>query len=251
MKKPYRLVLLTFIFGIVLSMWLTLEKKANSEPLPTISSGPVSILKPNDSPLNLETEPFMIDVPLENQFDEPALENGCEITGLSMLLQYHGFDTNKNELADLLDYVPVYTEEGFRGDPHEGFVGDIVSGDNAMGVAMEPIAKVAQEVVGDRFEIVASSSTPFAEIESLVRAGSPVWVLTTVDFRIPTEADFKDWETVSGTIQVTPLCHAGVIVGVDATNVFINDPFGEQKAIPKSRFITVYKAMGQQSLYLK
>ena len=51
----------------------------------------------------------LLDVPLEDQYGgEVAMENGCEITALSMLLNYYGYGTDKNELADLLDFVPLY-----------------------------------------------------------------------------------------------------------------------------------------------
>lgn len=60
---------------------------------------------------------IVLDVPLESQFDDVALENGCEVTALSMLLQYYGYDTDKNELADELDYQPLYTESGNHGIP--------------------------------------------------------------------------------------------------------------------------------------
>ena len=30
----------------------------------------------------------LLDVPLESQFDSPSLENGCEVTSLSMLLSF-------------------------------------------------------------------------------------------------------------------------------------------------------------------
>ena len=58
----------------------------------------------------------MLDVPLENQFDAPALENGCEVTSLSMLLAYYGYTTTKNQLADQLTYVPVFNADGTHGD---------------------------------------------------------------------------------------------------------------------------------------
>lgn len=40
-----------------------------------------------------------MDVPLENQFDEPSLQNGCEITALSMLLQYYGYEEDNTIIA--------------------------------------------------------------------------------------------------------------------------------------------------------
>lgn len=62
----------------------------------------------------------LLDVPLEDQYGgEVAMENGCEITALSMLLNYYGYGTDKNELVDLLDFVPLYedAEKGFTGIP--------------------------------------------------------------------------------------------------------------------------------------
>ncbi|MFQ7237484.1 MAG: C39 family peptidase, partial [Enterococcus hulanensis] len=130
------------------------------------------------------TETQLIDVPIENQnTGSVPLENGCEITALSMLLNYYDYDTNKNDLAELLNYVPVYENEaeGIRGNPHDGFVGNIYEGYDAMGVAVEPIAEVAEEVVQEGQKVVASSDTSFSELADLVQAGTPVWVITTVN----------------------------------------------------------------------
>lgn len=35
-----------------------------------------------------EKAEVLLDVPLESQFDSPSLENGCEVTSLSMLLSF-------------------------------------------------------------------------------------------------------------------------------------------------------------------
>lgn len=76
-----------------------------------------------------EKAEVLLDVPLESQFDSPSLENGCEVTSLSMLLSFYGYETTKNQLAEQLDYVPVFNADGTHGDPNEGFVGDISGGD--------------------------------------------------------------------------------------------------------------------------
>ncbi|MFM2488745.1 C39 family peptidase [Enterococcus avium] len=57
----------------------------------------------------------LLDVPLEDQYGgEIMMENGCEITALSMLLNYYGYETDKNELVDLLDFVPLYEMQKMR-----------------------------------------------------------------------------------------------------------------------------------------
>ena len=102
------------------------------------------------------SESELLAVPLESQYEGIALGNGCEVTALSMLLQYYGYQTNKNQLAALLDYVPVYVTEQLHGNPHDGFVGNIYGGLDAMGVAVEPIAAVAEEIVGQDYQVMSS-----------------------------------------------------------------------------------------------
>ncbi len=59
-----------------------------------------------------------LDVPLENQM--PDLPNGCEVTSLSMLMNYYGIKVNKNELAENIQHVDFFTDGGkYRGNPNQ------------------------------------------------------------------------------------------------------------------------------------
>lgn len=201
-----------------------------------------------------EKNKIVLDVPLESQFDGVALENGCEVTALSMLLQYYGYNTDKNELADELDYQPLYTESGNHGNPHLGFVGDITGGDEAMGVAVEPIAKLAKEYVNDDYRVVAGNKKSFNKIMAVVASGKPVWIVATVDFQVPKDEDWLLWETDQGSMYVTPLIHSAVITGFDRKKevVYVNDPYGYQnREIDWSDMQKVYQESDQQSLYLE
>ncbi|SET58269.1 Uncharacterized protein YvpB [Enterococcus malodoratus] len=196
----------------------------------------------------------ILDVPLEDQFEDDALENGCEVTALSMLLRYYGYDTNKNELADELEYQPLYTESGNHGDPQLGFVGDITGGDEAMGVGVEPIAKLAEEYVGEDYRVVASKKTTFEKIMDVVASGKPVWIVATVDFQVPKDEDYLLWETDQGSTYVTPLIHSAVITGFDRANniAYVNDPYGYQnREVDWSDLKEIYQESDQQSLYLE
>lgn len=194
----------------------------------------------------------MLNVPLENQNDSPRLENGCEITALSMLLRYHGYQTNKNQLANLLDYVPFSVNEHFYGDPHDGFVGDIKTGINAMGVAIEPLAKVAQQVVSQGENVKAGHDVPFSTLREQIKKQVPVLVLITVDFKKPKTSDFLDWPTENGNMRVCRLCHAAVVVGIDKHYVYVNDPYGQKnRRVSIKRFKNSYRVMSRQALYLE
>ncbi|MGM0124078.1 hypothetical protein IGI37_001452 [Enterococcus sp. AZ194] len=217
-----------------------------------ISIGTAALFSANLFQTSNAAQIEVIDVPLENQNDEPSLGNGCEITALSMLLRYYGYDTNKNQLAELLEYVPVTISNELHGNPHDGFVGDITGGLNAMGVAVEPIAKVAETIVTSKYHVITKKELPFSSVEKLIHQGTPVWVETTVDFQVPQASDFRYWNTLSGTVKVTPLCHAAVITGVDANFVYVNDPYGHKnRAVDKTEFIEIYNELGKQSLYLQ
>ncbi|MGM0226515.1 hypothetical protein IGI39_003482 [Enterococcus sp. AZ135] len=224
-----------------------------------LASGGFYFAKGKDEITELIEQPqqkdkIVMDVPLESQFDGDALENGCEVTALSMLLQYYGYDTNKNELADELDYQPLYTESGNHGNPHLGFVGDITGGDEAMGVAVEPIAKLANEYVGDDYRVIANEKTSFNKIMNIVASGKPVWIIATVDFQVPKDSDWLLWETDQGSMYVTPLIHSAVITGFDREKkvVYVNDPYGyKNREIDWSDLKEIYHESDQQSLYLE
>ncbi|PQF21718.1 C39 family peptidase [Enterococcus mundtii] len=202
--------------------------------------------------IKAEEKQVLLDVPLENQFDEPALENGCEVTALSMLLRFYGYETTKNQLAEQLNYVPVFNADGTHGDPNEGFVGEIWGGDWAMGVYVPPIATLAQEIVQTDYHTEPQTDANLTDIKTALKEEKPVWASVTIDFQVPTENDFMTWTTTNGEVQVTPLVHACVVTGFDEQSIYVNDPYGiKNRAVPIADFEQVFTAMGGQMLTLE
>ncbi|WP_161903027.1 C39 family peptidase [Candidatus Enterococcus willemsii] len=191
------------------------------------------------------------DVPLEEQMAEPALENGSGVTALSMLLNYYRIGTSKNELAAKLPVVPYEAEDGIHGDPTKAFVGNIESG-KALGVYADPLAVVAQEIVGDSYQVVSSSQTPFEEVLEQVQKNRPVWIATSENLQIPKNKDYQTWETETSILTVPKKIHAVVIVGMDQYRVYVNDPLGEkEKELKIGELKEIYERTGSQSLYLR
>ncbi|KAF1297610.1 hypothetical protein BAU15_07420 [Enterococcus sp. JM4C] len=210
----------------------------------------VPVLVPSPQPKLASQK--ILDVPLESQFTEVALENGCEVTALSMLLRYFDYSVDKNSLADQLSYVPVMVDSVYHGNPHDGFVGNITGGLAAMGVAVEPIATLAKKIVGTEKEVISGSDINFSEIEKELKTGNPVWVITTLDFQIPTANDWLTWQTRSGTIDVCRLCHAVIVTGITDKYVYVNDPYGyKNRKVAIKKFRKAYEVMGKQMLYLR
>lgn len=212
-------------------------------------------ITPRDEPLEKEgsrkfIKTIRFDVPFENQLDKPALENGGGITALSMLLNYYRVGTSKNELAKKLPIEP-YEKDGLHGDPTKGFVGNLEKGE-ALGVLAEPIAKVAQEIVGENYQVVMSDQMPFEELLEQVQKNRPVWITASKDLKVPRNGDYQQWPTEAGMMNMPKYIHAVVIVGMDQYRVYVNDPLGEEeKELKIGEMKDIYEKMGSQSIYLK
>lgn len=240
---------LALILLVICSLFLFPESTAKQQVIAN-STSLTEQVSTNESSKQYSYSSILLDVPLENQFAGEKLENGCEVTALSMLLRYYGYNTNKNELANRLHYVPFQVDTQHYGNPHEGFVGDITSGKQAMGVFVEPIAQLAQSYVHSDVKVHSETLT-FAQVIQLLQHDTPVWSLATVDLVEPTEKDFIDWSTTSGTIKVTPLIHAVVLTGMDQEYIYVNDPYGiKNRPVKIDTMEKIFKKLGQQSLYL-
>lgn len=240
-KQLKPMLLMIFMISIIIPFLFTRGQEKGGEESPTETSA-----------ADEKDEMVMLNVPLENQFYGIALDNGCEVTALSMLLNYYGYQTTKNELANQLDYVPLFVDESHRGNPKDGFVGNIYEGDLAMGVAVEPIAKVAKEVVQKDYKVVSGRELSFDEVMSVVQKETPVWIIATLELQVPKDSDFFSWNTTSGKIYVTSLIHSVVITGVDGDTVYVNDPYGyKNRKVSRDDLEEIYEKMGQQSLYLQ
>ncbi|MFF2448390.1 C39 family peptidase [Neobacillus sp. NPDC058068] len=190
---------------------------------------------------------ILLDVPLLNQMDKPKLYNGCEVTSLAMILNYHGIKVTKNELAEKIKTVPLTYSNGKKGNPNAGFVGDMANGPG-LGVYNGPVFELAQKYVGDR--AVNLTNQPFSDLLTEVGQGLPVWVITTSNFT-PVSV-FQTWDTPQGKIDITFSEHSVAITGYDENYIYINDPYGEKnKKINKDSFIKAWEKMGKQAIVIK
>lgn len=199
---------------------------------------------------NIATQSVQLDVPFIHQLEETPLINGCEVTSLAMLLNYYGVDVSKNTLAEQIATVPVEYEDGFKGDPNEGFVGDMSDDLWAMGVFVSPIAELANQYVPTGYAVVASEETNLDDLLEQVTAGQPVWTLVTVDFIPPQNDDYKLWSTRNGDLYLTANIHAAVITGFNDTYIYVNDPLeNKNRSVSRKQFEKTFNEMGKQSLY--
>jgi uncharacterized protein YvpB len=186
------------------------------------------------------------DVPLINQMDDPRLYNGCEVTSMAMIFNYHGMDVTKNELADKIKRVPLTYRNNLKGNPHDGFVGDMKNGPG-LSVYHEPMQELAAQYVGTR--AVDISGSPVRELYRYIAEGLPVWIITTSNLA-PVD-NFEKWKTPSGEIDVSFNVHSVTVTGYDKDAVYVNNPYGQKnQKVDKKDFEAAWKQMGSQAIVI-
>ena len=217
------------------------EKKKKEEKPTT------SMASPKEKTEKAAPAKLPLDVPLINQMDSPRLYNGCEIASLTMVMQFHGINVTKNELAKAVTRVPLNYSDGKHGNPNVGFVGNMEDGPG-LGIYHEPIMELAKKYVGDRAKDLTGEA--FESIQQELDKGLPVWVITTANF-IPV-SDFKKWETPQGTIEVTYSEHSVALTGYDEESIYLNDPYGvKNRKVNKEQFIQSWVQMGKQAVVIE
>ncbi|PFB54238.1 hypothetical protein CN404_10760 [Bacillus thuringiensis] len=178
---------------------------------------------------NNDEKVILSNVPLIQQL--PELDRGCEVTSLAMMLQY----------------------AGVRGNPNEGFVGNIYTfSESGYGVYHGPLFQLAEKYLPNK--AVDLTGKNIEEIYKRVKAGQPVVMITNATFA-PLDADeFTTWETNSGDVSITYNEHCVVLIGYDKEFVYIRDPLNESLdvKIPRESFEKAWMQMGSQAIsYVK
>ncbi|MFD2443335.1 C39 family peptidase [Bacillus sp. CGMCC 1.16607] len=205
-----------------------------------------------DKPVEVISQTKLIDVPLIKQ--NPELRYGCEVTSLTMVLNYAGVKVNKMELYRKVkkDGDPIIRSQKGDilrwGDPHEGFVGDMTGRNGKAGYAVfdQPIVQLMNEYIPDR--VVNLTNQPFDKVLAHVSKGYPVVIWTTGDYRLPDR--WESWKHGNHTIK-TPLdLHVVVLVGYDSQFVYLNDPLSGRKNVKvnKQQFIQSWKALKSRAV---
>ena len=189
-----------------------------------------------------------LNVPLENQM--PDLPNGCEVTSLSMLMNYYGIKVSKNELAETIQHVDSFTDGvKYRGNPHQGFVGHMTIANAGWCVYNEPLYNVARKYTSHIENITGSD---FLSLLKLVSNGHPVMIITTTTFNKVN--NMQTWDTNTGKVNVTPSSHACVITGYSKPKkvVYVNNPYGyKNQPVNWKNLQASYNQQGRQALYIR
>lgn len=199
---------------------------------------------------NAYIERKILNVPHIKQ--NPELKYGCEVTSLTMVLQYAGVKVDKMQLAKELpkENNKIIKDKSGNivkwGDPDKGFVGDITGRKTGYAVFDKPIEELMRDYLGER--TVNLTGRPFDELLEQIKNDRPVIVWSTTDYRVPRR--FETWENGDKLIRLPLTLHAVVLVGYDENHVYINDPLVKRKSIKinKQRFIATWRALNKRAI---
>lgn len=186
----------------------------------------------------------------------PELKRGCEVTSLSMLLNYKGYKTTKLNLAREIkkDTTPYKEMNGkiYYGNPNNGFVGNIYdTSEKGLGVYHRPIFALSSTYAGN--DTLDLTGCGFDDLYYFINKNCPVWVIINSKYDELPDNMFQNWITPDGEIRITYNEHSVLVVGYDDMYVYINDPLaslGYTKK-EKAKFIKAWEQMGRQAVTIK
>lgn len=202
------------------------------------------------------TEYVIEDFPLVLQM--PELPTGCEITALTMTLNYYGYDVDKVTMA--AEYLPTaedityYGNDGllYGNDLNEYFIGNpfsesgVVCGTGAIVTAADSYLEDA----GSGLVAVDLTGVEPEELYELVSEDTPVVVWVTIEMANRDET--QGWYTDDGEyVEWSNNDHGAVLIGYSPDTVTIADPISGIVEYDRAQFERVYAARGSHGVILK
>lgn len=188
---------------------------------------------------------------MEHISQYPDLPSGDEITSLAMVLNYLGYEADKNELCDLyLDKGPV----GFTSF-YEANVGNPRNAYNSYGCLAPVIVKASNrfiEVNGGKCSAYDLTSYSIDALLYEVASGNPVIVWACEDFDI-TPSISRIWVVDGQNLYLKSNMATMVLVGYDLINntVTLSNPAGSVFEIDLSLFEKRFSEMGSFAVVVK
>jgi len=180
----------------------------------------------------------------------PELPTGCEVTSLTTLLNYLGYDVTKIELTN--KYLPCTSNGGVTFD--EYFVGSPYD-ENSFGCYAPVIARTAEayfDAVNETDRTIKNvTGAEFEDMLIHVAKGNPVVIWATIDLHEPVKKYY--WDTPDGTpVYFYGYEHCMVLTGYDLNKnlVYVSDPQKGNVSYDLERFKLRYEQLGSQGVII-
>lgn len=176
----------------------------------------------------------------------PELPTGCEITALTIVLNYLGYDVDKLTLAD------NFLDKGRVGEtsPYKAFVGN-PRDEDACGAFAPVIVNSAKRYLyseNSDMNVYNVTGADYSELVDYVDNGHPVLVWETMWMAKPHIA--AEWNVDGETIVWKSHEHAMVLIGYTADTYIMADPLRGIYEYDKEVVEERYKDMGRQAIVI-
>ena len=188
----------------------------------------------------------------------PELPTGCEITAMTMVLNYYGYNVDKVTMA--MDYMPKVQAEFYRSedgrlmgpDLENFFVGDpteetgYICGTGAIVTA----ANRYLADVGSDLTAAAMKNVQPEKLYDLIDQGTPVVIWCTINMEDRAETD--GWYREDGTyMEWSTNDHGAVLIGYDEDTVIVADPIYSRITVSRDQFEKIFAERGGQCVILQ
>ncbi len=188
----------------------------------------------------------------------PELPTGCEITAMTMVLNYYGYNVDKVTMA--MDYMPKVQAEFYRSedgrlmgpDLENFFVGDpteetgYICGTGAIVIA----ANRYLADVGSDLTAAAMKNVQPEKLYDLIDQGTPVVIWCTINMEDRAETD--GWYREDGTyMEWSTNDHGAVLIGYDEDTVIVADPIYSRITVSRDQFEKIFAERGGQCVILQ
>lgn len=179
----------------------------------------------------------------------PTLPTGCEITALTTVLNYYGYNVSKETMSDkYLEKGPAWNtdfREKFAGEPRSEY---------SYGCYAPVIVKAANKYLTEKGSKLRAKELKGVEFDALfeyTERGIPVLVWTTIDLWQGYYT--ATWTCTNGkTVTWYANEHCMVLLGHDATKVYVADPtHGDIRSYNRELFKTRYKELFSQAVVIQ
>lgn len=178
----------------------------------------------------------------------PELPTGCEMTSLTMVLNFYGLNADKCDISDnYLDKGSVGTVDfhvAFEGDPRDG---------SSYGCYAPVVVNTANRYLSSKQSSLKAydmSNTELEELFKYIDSGVPVIVWGTQDCK----AGYNNvsWNVGGKELNwITPE-HCMVLVGYDDKSVSVADPiYGDVRSYDRQLFKSRYATLYKQAVVIK
>lgn len=215
-----------------------------------------------ESETEAATEPTLPSEYLIDDFEViyqlPQLPTGCEITAFTMVLNYYGYNADKEEMA--LRFLPIKKAEFYHDknnrligpDYNKYFVGNpasdegYVCGTEAVVIAAKRFFK-SSGIHAKAIDITGSSSR---QLYKYISEGIPVVVWVTIEMKNRT--DLQGWYTKDGRYMGWCwLDHGAVLIGYNEKTVTLADPLSGIITYEKNQFESVFESRGNKCVIIQ